>query len=156
MDNFIIIKARNVGCLRHYTWCHFRSSLTELLYTYSGELELRALACSTIYANKTDIETQNNSWEAAWQKKHRDSSSRSKVLPERLLPCLPLLCDIDCCYAWRYVLFVEIVGPRIGVCLSIFFPEGLPEGSNGSRRHLLQWLKVLIEPPAQSSNIVHI
>ena len=53
-------KVRNVGCLRHDTWRQFQSSLVEYItvavYSYSGELELRELACGTIYANKTDIE----------------------------------------------------------------------------------------------------
>ena len=34
----------------------------------SGEFELRTLACSTVYANKMDIEKQYTSWEAAWRK----------------------------------------------------------------------------------------
>ena len=56
------------------------------VYTYCGEFEVRAFACSTVYANKTDIEKCNNSWEAAWRKKRGDSSSHSKVLSHDSYP----------------------------------------------------------------------
>ena len=46
-----------------------------------GEFELHALAYSTVYANKRNIEKWYTSWEAAWRKKCRNSLSRSKVLP---------------------------------------------------------------------------
>ena len=60
---------------------------TIAVYSYSGESELPELACGTIYANKTDMEKENDSWEATRRKKRGDSSSCSKVLPERLPPC---------------------------------------------------------------------
>ena len=50
------------------------------------ELELHALACSTIYANKTDIKKQTTSWEVAWRKKCSNSLSNSKFCLVKVAP----------------------------------------------------------------------
>ena len=78
-----------------------------MVYSYSGELELRKLACGTIYANKTDIEKYNYPWETAWRKKRGDNSSRSKVLHKRLPPCS------------RPCLHDAVVWHRLLLCLDI-------------------------------------
>ena len=161
MDNIMIRWSRNVGCLRHYTWRHFRSSLVEYftvaVYTNSGKLELHVLACSTVHANEMDIEKKNNFGKPRGKRSIVIACPVQKFYPRQYHPVCHCCVTLSVAMPGDMFCLWKLPGQGSECVLSIIFPGGLPKGSI-SWRHLLQWLimKALTAPSTQSSNVVHI
>ena len=91
--------------------------------------------------------------------------SRSKVSPQRLPPCLPLLCEIDSIHMYMpgdiYVLFVEIAerhDKTVDIYMYVYYTKAPMQPWNQlllfSRMYKLD--SMTQEPPAQSNNVVHV